>query len=195
MNGSVPRFAISLGAVGLVLSGCADQAPPPPVWESEPDSSAIDRAIDTPAAQRLAGSFLRSVDASNDAGAAVIRRDGAPVTVYATDPSSHDDPEPTLERAGNKSYIAVPVHVAGRTATDTMQLEPSSPYLPRAMATGVEETSQPRAADARLLLDYPTHTWFAWTRTTVTVISSGTNPAMAGKEFDDAQFRAWLQSR
>lgn len=195
MNGSVPRFAIALWVVGLALSGCADQAPPPPVWESEPDSRAIDRAIDTPAAQRLGGSFLRSLDASNDAGPAVLRRDGAPVSIYATYPSSHGDPEPTLEHAGNKSYIAVPVHVSGRSAADTMQLEPSPPYLPRAMATGTEETSQPRAADARLLLDYPTHTWFAWTRAGVTAISSETNPALVGKEFDGAAFRAWLQSR
>ncbi|WP_405165861.1 hypothetical protein OG203_12715 [Nocardia sp. NBC_01499] len=191
MSGPVPRFAIGLAAVGLALSGCANHGPPATAWESEPDSSAIDRAIDTPAAQRLAGSFLRSLGASNDGGAAIFRRDGASVTVYATDPSSRDD----LERAGNKSYIAVPVHVAGRSATDTVQLEPLPPYLPRAMATGVEETSQPRAADVRLLLDYPTHTWFAWTRTGVTVISSQTTPALAGKEFDGAGLRAWLQSR
>ncbi|MFI6999462.1 hypothetical protein [Nocardia sp. NPDC050175] len=193
MSAPVSRVAIGLCAVGLALSGCANDGPPATAWESEPDNGAIDRAIDTPAAQRLAGSFLRSVDASNDVGAAVFRRDGTPVTVYATDPASRD--EPTLERAGKKSYIAVPVHVAGRSATDTVQLEPSPPYLPRAMATGVEETSQPHAAEVRLLLDYPTHTWFAWTQTRVTVISSGTTPALAGKEFDSAQFHAWLQSR
>ncbi|MFE9575994.1 hypothetical protein ACFYO1_06385 [Nocardia sp. NPDC006044] len=115
------------------------------------------------------------------------------MTVYATDPKSADSP--TLERAGVESYIAVPVRVTGRDTADTVQLEPVSPYMPRAMATGVDETSQPRAADARLLLDYPSHTWFAWTRTSLTVISSGTTPALAGKVFDGAQFHAWLQSR
>ncbi|MFI6168305.1 hypothetical protein ACIBCN_16100 [Nocardia sp. NPDC051052] len=193
MSGPVPRFAIGLWAVGLALSGCANDGPPAAAWESEPDSSAIDSALDTPAAQRLAGSFLRSSSASNDIGVATLRRDGAPVTVYATYPSYSD--EPSLERAGNKSYIAVPVHVAGRSATDTVQLEPSPPYLPRAMATGLEETNQPRAADARLLLDYPTHTWFAWTRTQVAVISSGTTPALAGKTFDGEDFHAWLRTR
>ncbi|MEV6554861.1 hypothetical protein AB0M22_04005 [Nocardia sp. NPDC051756] len=124
-----------------------------------------------------------------------FRRDGAPVTVYATDPSFRDDPGRTLERAGIESYLAVPVRVTGRDAADTLQLTPSPAYLPQAMATGVEETSQPRAADARLLLDYPTHTWFAWTRTRVTVISSGTTPALAGKAFDGPEFHAWLRMR
>ncbi|WP_433656739.1 hypothetical protein ACQPW1_35885 [Nocardia sp. CA-128927] len=195
MRGSVSWFAIGALAVGLALSGCANNGPSEMAWESEPPDSAIDSAIGTPAAQRLAGSFLRSSDASNDVGAAALRRAGAPVTVYATDPSFRDDPGRTLERAGIASYIAVPVDLAGRSAADTVQLEPSPPYLPRAMATGVEETSQPRAADVRLLLDYPTHTWFAWTRTRVTVLTSGTTPALAGKEFDSAEFRAWLQTR
>ncbi|MEU7138438.1 hypothetical protein ABZ942_03190 [Nocardia sp. NPDC046473] len=194
MSGSVPRLAIGLCAVGLAMTGCANHGPPATAWETEPDNSAIDRAIDTPAAQRLAGSFLRSSGASNDVGAAIFRRVGAPVTVYATNPS-RDDAAPNLEHVGNESYIAVPVQLAGRSTTDTVQLEPSPPYLPRAIATGVEETGQPRAADVRLLLDYPTHTWFAWTRTHVTVISSATTPALAGKEFDSAGFRTWLQSR
>lgn len=189
MSGSVLRCVVGLLVIGL--AGCAHQGAP--AWASEPADSVIDRAIDTPAAQRLAGSFLRSSGASNDAGGVAFRRDGAPVTVYATDPSSGGDP--TLERAGIKSYIAVPVLLAGRDAADTVQLEPSPPYLPRAMATGVEETSQLRAGGARLLLDYPTHTWFAWTRTRVTVISSGTTPALAGKEFDGAAFHAWLRTR
>lgn len=193
MSGSVLRFAAGLAAIGLALAGCADHGAAAPAWEREPDDSVIDSAIDTPAAHRLVGSFLRSSGASNEVGGVALRRDGAPVTVYATDPSSGDDP--TLERAGIESYIAVPVRVAGRDAADTLQLSPSAPYRPQAMATGVEETSRPRAADARLLLDYPTHTWFAWTRTRVTVISSGTIPALAGKAFDGAEFHAWLRTR
>ncbi|MFF3225601.1 hypothetical protein ACFYV7_22595 [Nocardia suismassiliense] len=195
MSGSVLRIAIGLLVVGLGLSGCADHGAPATVWESEPDGSAIDSAIDTPAAQRLVGSFLRSSGASNDVEAATLQRAGAPVMVYATYPSSADDPGHSLERAGIESYIAVPVRVAGRNAADTLQLEPSPPYLPRAMATGVEETSRPRAAGARLLLDYPTHTWFAWTRTHVTVIPSEETPASAGNELNAEAFYAWLQSR
>ncbi|MFC9433473.1 hypothetical protein [Nocardia sp. NPDC057030] len=193
MTGPALRVAAGLLAAGLALAGCADRGAPAPAWEREPDDGVIDRAIDTPAAQRLVASFARSSGASNDVGAVALRRDGAPVTVYATDPRSAADP--TLEHAGIESYIAVPVRIAGRETADTVQLEPASPYLPRAMATGSDETSQPRAADARLLLDYPTHTWFAWTRTRVTVISSGTAPALAGTAFDSAQFHAWLRNR
>ncbi|MFI6045676.1 hypothetical protein ACIA8C_28890 [Nocardia sp. NPDC051321] len=195
MSGSVRRFAVGLVAVGVALSGCADHGAPATAWENEPDGSVIDGALDTPAAQRLVGSFLRSSGTPNDGGAAAFRRDGGPVTVYAIDPSFRADPGRTLERAGIESYIAVPVRAAGRSAADTVQLAPSPPYLPRAVATGVEETSEPRAAEARLLLDYPTHTWFAWTQTRVTVISSGTTPALTGKEFDAEGFRSWLRTR
>ncbi|MGW4845433.1 hypothetical protein [Nocardia brasiliensis] len=185
MNGR--RLAIMIAA-GLVLTGCANHAAPVRNWVDEPDSAAIDQAIDAPAAQRLAGSFLRSQDPATDGATVRLQRVGAPVVVYATNPRA-DRPD-DLEQAGIESYIAVPVRVSGRDAADTIQLEPRLPYRPRAMATGVEETTLARPAAARLLLDYPTHTWFAWTPEKVTVLSSGALPGLAGKEFDAAGLRA-----
>ncbi|WP_433579485.1 hypothetical protein [Nocardia brasiliensis] len=182
MNGG--RLAIMVAA-GLILTGCVNHAVPVQNWATEPDLVAIDRAIDAPAAQRLAGSFLRSQDPAPDGATVQPRRVGAPVMVYATDPRADD-----LEQVGVESYIAVPVRFSGRDAVDTMQLEPRPPYRPRAMATGVEETNLPRPAGARLLLDYPTHTWFAWTPKEATVLSSGALPGLAGKELDAAGLRA-----
>ncbi len=184
MNGR--RVAIMVAA-GLVLAGCANHAAPVKNWVNEPDPAVIDRAIDAPAAQRLAGSFLRSQDPAADGATVRLQRVGAPVVVYATDPRA-DRPD-DLEQAGIESYIAVPVRIPGRDA-DTVQLEPRPPYRPRAMATGVEETNLPRPAEARLLLDYPTHTWFAWTPKKATVLSSGALPGLVGREFDAAGLRA-----
>ncbi|ASF08368.1 hypothetical protein NBRGN_098_00440 [Nocardia brasiliensis NBRC 14402] len=185
MNGR--RLAIMIAA-GLLLTGCANHAVTVQDWVNEPDLVAIDQAIDAPAAQRLAGSFLRSQDPAADGATVRLQRVGAPVVVYATNPRA--DRAGDLEQAGIESYIAVPVRVSGRDAADTMQLEPRPPYRPRAMATGVEETNLPRPAGARLLLDYPTHTWFAWTPEKATVLSSGALPDLAGKEFDAAGLRA-----
>ncbi|QIS03221.1 hypothetical protein F5X71_13680 [Nocardia brasiliensis] len=184
MNGW--RAALVLAA-GLVLAGCSNHDRAVGNWLIEPEQAAIDRALDAPEAQRLAVSFRRSQD-PGATGDAVPRRVGAAVTVYATDPRA--DRSVTVEHVGIESYIAVPVRISGRDAPDTMQLEPTPPYRPRAMATGVEETSLPRPAAARLLLDYPTHTWFAWTPNKLTVLSSGALPGLAGKEFDAAGFRA-----
>ncbi|KIA65509.1 hypothetical protein [Nocardia vulneris] len=182
MNG---RRLAGLIAAGLVLTGCANHGAPVQNWVTEPDPAAIDRAIDASAAQRLAGSFLRSQDPAADGATVRLQRVGTPVVVYATNSRADD-----LEQAGVESYIAVPVRVSGRDATDTMQLEPRPSYRPRAMATGVEETTLARPAAARLLLDYPTHTWFAWTPEKATVLSSGALPGLAGKEFDAAGLRA-----
>ncbi|AFU00926.1 hypothetical protein [Nocardia brasiliensis] len=185
MNGG--RLAIMVAA-GLILTGCVNHAVPVQNWATEPDLAAIDRAIDAPAAQRLAGSFLRSQDPAADGATVRLQRVGAPVMVYATDPRA--DRADDLEQVGVESYIAVPVRFSGRDAVETMQLEPRPPYRPRAMATGAEETNLPRPAGARLLLDYPTHTWFAWTPTKATVLSSGALPGLAGKEFDAAGLHA-----
>ncbi len=194
MKRPVLRLLIGLVLLGSTVAGCANDGVPTAKWDSEPDVDVVDEAIGTQAVQRLAQPFLRSQQGANAGGAESLRRVGAPVMVYATNPRFRDDVAPTLDSAGTASYIAVPVRIAGRAGTDTVQLASAPPYRPQAMATGDEETGGPRG-DARLLLDYPTHTWFAWTRTSVTVLSSGANPGLAGTEFDAAGFRVWLGAR
>ncbi|ATL66133.1 hypothetical protein [Nocardia terpenica] len=191
------RAALCVGAAALILPGCTHPKPAPaPAWVSAPDLPAIDRTLDSPSVRRLAESFLRSQDpARAAAGNTAIRRSGTPVTVYATNPGFVADPAAPLDRAGVASYIAVPVCISDRPETDTVQLVPTPSYPPRAVATGTEETTQPLPANSRLLLDYPTHTWLAWTRTEITVLTPGTTPVPKGRVFDAAQFRGWMTSR
>ncbi|PXX63982.1 hypothetical protein DFR70_105164 [Nocardia tenerifensis] len=162
---------------------------------AEPDAGAIDRVLESPATQQLAASFLRSQQAPADDVA--LRRSGPDITVYATNPRFVTDPQSPLRDAGTPAYIAVPAMLSARNAPDTVQLTPTPPFTPRAIATGTEETeaAQSLPAGARLLLDYPSHTWLAWSETRVTAISSGTRPELKGREFDAGQFREWLASR
>ncbi|MFG1798394.1 hypothetical protein [Nocardia sp. NPDC049149] len=114
--------------------------------------------------------------------------------VYATDPNFVTDSQSALRNAGTPAYLAVPVKAGSRTDIDTLQLSPAPPFSPIAMATGAEETeaAQAAAGDARLLLHYPSHTWFGWTATRVTAIRSSTYPHLKGQEFDTRQFKQWL---
>lgn len=167
-------------------------------WIITPDVDAVDRELDSPAAAQLAGSFLRSQHPFDPgAPSAALRRAGTPVLVYATDPKFADGTDSTLRTAGMPSYLAVPVHVGSRADIDILQLTPNPPYSPQAIAAGAEETEAARAltSDARLLLDYPSHTWFGWTETRVTAIRSNTDGGLAGKVFDPGQFKQWLASR
>ncbi|MFJ4651858.1 hypothetical protein ACIP5Y_11360 [Nocardia sp. NPDC088792] len=167
-------------------------------WIIAPDADAVDRVLDTPAAGQLAGSFLRSQNPFDPGSpSASLRRAGAPVLVYATDPKFAGGADSTLRSAGMPSYLAVPVHIGSRSGIDMLQLTPSPPYSPQAIAAGTEEAEAARALTpgARLLLDYPSHTWFGWTETRVTAIRSNTDGDLAGKVFDTGQFKQWLASR
>ncbi|MFE9575949.1 hypothetical protein ACFYO1_06160 [Nocardia sp. NPDC006044] len=187
-------------AAALAIPGCA--APPhDPADLSRvptPDTETIDRVLDSPEATQLAASFLRSQHPpATIEDPRPFHRMGTQILVYATNPNFATDPQSLLEKAGTPSYIAVPATLTPRTTPDTIQLTPTPPYTPQAIATGTEESqaAQSLPETARLLLDYPSHTWFAWTQTRVTTISSSTNPTLNGQQFDANQFKQWLASR
>ncbi|WP_225726735.1 MULTISPECIES: hypothetical protein [unclassified Nocardia] len=189
----------------LAIPGCTaaqhvptNQAHADTPWAPDPDADAITRVLASPAAEQLAGSFLRAqFSPQSSSGTAPLRQVERAVTVYATAPGFVTDPRTTLRDAGAPAYIAVPVRVGSRAETDTLQLDPAPPYTPRAVAEGNEEAQTARllADDTRLLLHYPSHTWFGWTETRVVAIRSDTDPGVQGRIFDAAQFRAWLTSR
>ncbi|MFI6045635.1 hypothetical protein ACIA8C_28680 [Nocardia sp. NPDC051321] len=192
----------SLYAAALLFAACTIQGCAPPAntdisSAATPDADTIDRVLESPATTQLAASFLRSQQPPINENSPLLHRTGDNVTVYATNLEFATDPQSALQNAGTPSYIAVPVRIAPRTDPDTIQLTPTPPYTPRAIATGTEESqaAQSLPPNAHLLLDYPSHTWFAWTQTQVTAISSSTNPNMNGQEFDTNQFKQWLTSR
>ncbi|MFB8274429.1 hypothetical protein [Nocardia colli] len=198
---SRPTAALLLAAA-LAIPGCAAAPHTPAIadasWAPTPDAETIDRILDSSEATRLAASFLRSQHPPLTAETPhPLHRNGTQILIYATNPNFATDPQSPLQNAGTPSYIAVPATITPRTTPDTIQLTPTPPHTPQAIATGTEESqaAQSLPTNARLLLDYPTHTWFAWTQTRITTISSSTNPTLNGKEFDSNQFKQWLTSR
>ncbi|MEU7138401.1 hypothetical protein ABZ942_03000 [Nocardia sp. NPDC046473] len=193
--------AAALLAAALAIQGCAASPHTPANADASsataPDVDTIDRVLESPATAQLAASFLRSQNPPTTESLPTLHRTGPHVMVYATNPSFATDPQSPLDNAGTPSYIAIPTKIDPRTEPDTVQLDPTAPYAPRAIATGTEESQAAQALppDAQLLLDYPSHTWFAWTETHVTAISSSTYTDMKGREFDTNQFKQWLASR
>ncbi|MFC9433427.1 hypothetical protein [Nocardia sp. NPDC057030] len=192
--------AVFLIAAALTIPGCAapPHSPADLSWAPTPETETIDRVLESPAATRLAASFLRSQHppvATEDPHP--CHRTGTQILIYATNPNFATDPQSSLPNAGTPSYIAVPAAITPRTTSDTIQLTPTPPHTPQAIATGTEESQAARSLpeSARLLLDYPSHTWFAWTPTQVTTISSSTHPDLNGKQFTTNQFKEWLKSR
>ncbi|RDI66579.1 hypothetical protein DFR76_104329 [Nocardia pseudobrasiliensis] len=187
-----------LGAVAI--AGCSATprtgAQPDTDRPAGVDVAAVDRVLASDPAQQLAGSFLRSHPTPGSADA-VMRRVGEPILIYAIDPAFVGNPSATMRDAGKPSYVAVPVRIGARTDTDTLQLDANGGYPPRAIASGSEEhdAAATLPPDARLLLDYPSHTWFGWTETRVTAIQSGTYTDLRGREFDLTQFEQWLTVR
>ncbi|WP_405165896.1 hypothetical protein OG203_12900 [Nocardia sp. NBC_01499] len=195
-----PLCATAFLCAALTIQGCATAHDPPAqaTTAAAPDLGTIDQVLESPATAQLAASFLRSQHPPTTAeNAPHLRRTGTPVMVYATNLEFATDPDSPLSTAGTPSYIAVPTRIDPRTDTDTTQLTPTPPYTPQAIATGTEESQVAQAlpTNANLLLDYPSHTWFAWTETRVTAISSSTNTDLKGREFDTKQFKKWLMSR
>ncbi|MCM6775098.1 hypothetical protein NDR87_24675 [Nocardia sp. CDC159] len=180
------------------LAGCSSARHPTTEtgWTTGVDVGAVDRVLASATVQQLTGSFLRAhpTPGSEDA---TLHRVGPPVLVYAVDPKFVGNPSATMRDAGIPSYIAVPVRIGARTTTDTLQLAAGSGYDPRAIATGTEEEEAARTlpAGTRLLLDYPSHTWFGWSETRVTAIRSGIYTDLRGREFDLAGFEHWLTVR
>lgn len=192
-------YAAALLYAACAIQGCAPHTPAHVDVNSAttPDADAIDRVLESPATIRLAASFLRSQQPPTNEPAPLLHRTGAQVTIYATSLEFATDPQSPLQNAGTPSYIAVPIQIGTRTDPDTLQLTPTPPYTPQAIGTGTEESraAQSLPPNAHLLLDYPSHTWFAWTETQVTTISSSTHPDLNGREFDSTQFKQWLTSR
>ncbi|MFI5780486.1 hypothetical protein [Nocardia sp. NPDC051570] len=200
MRRHVFRAAALAFLAASAIAGCATAShsddPPDTAWTASVDLPAVDRTLASAAAQQLAGSYLRShpTPGSDDA---LMRRAGPPILVYAIDPAFVGNPSATMRDAGTPSYIAVPVRIGARTDTDTLQLAADQGYTPRAIASGAEESDAAATLppDTRLLLDYPSHTWFGWTETRVTAIQSGTYADLHGREFDLAEFEQWLTVR
>ncbi|QIS20137.1 hypothetical protein [Nocardia terpenica] len=191
--------AVIVAIAACAAAGCvaAQPRPEPRPWAADPDLGAIDGVVASPATAQLAGAFLRSQDPSAGPAAPSVRRTDVPVVVFATDPRFATAAGAPMSAAGVPAYIAVPVRVGRRSGSDTLQLVPDAPYSPRAVATGTEEAEVARSLtpDSRLLLDYPSHTWFRWTETRVAALRSGTDTTLAGREFDAGQFERWLRTR
>ncbi|MFD6156696.1 hypothetical protein ACFWF7_19175 [Nocardia sp. NPDC060256] len=191
----------ALLCAALAIQGCAASPPTPAIADvnstTTPDADTIDRVLESPATTQLAASFLKSQNPPTTENPPTLHQTGPHVMVYATNPTFATDPQSPLHNAGTPSYIAIPAKIDERTEPDTIQLNPTAPYTPRAIATGTEESQAAQALqpNAHLLLDYPSHTWFAWTETHVTAISSSTYTNLKGQEFDTNQFKQWLASR
>ncbi|KZM72802.1 hypothetical protein [Nocardia terpenica] len=189
--------AVLVAVAACAAAGCVAAQPQPRPWAVDPDLGAIDGVVASPATAQLAGAFLRSQDPSAGPAAPPVRRTDVPVVVFATDPRFATAAGAPMSAAGVPAYLAVPVRVGHRNGSDTLQLAPDAPYTPRAVATGTEEAEVARSLtpDSRLLLDYPSHTWFRWTETRVTALRSGTDTTLAGRDFDAEQFERWLRTR
>ncbi|WP_433656809.1 hypothetical protein ACQPW1_36080 [Nocardia sp. CA-128927] len=193
--------AAALLYAALAIQGCAPPPHTPPNADispaTTPDAATIAQVLESPATAQLAASFLRSQNPPTTETPPTLHRSGPHVMVYATNPKFATDPQSPLHNAGTPSYIAIPTTIGPRTDPDTIQLTPTPPYTPQAIATGTEESQAAQALppNAHLLLDYPSHTWFAWTETQVTAISSSTHTDIKGREFDTTQFKQWLTSR
>lgn len=191
-------------AAVAALAACSDSSSQPSATSTSQTGQSQQRTIDpkinaaaqSPQAQQLAASFLKSRPGQGVSGIPRIDSAGDAVTVYGVDPKFVASGG-TSERIGTTLYVAVPVRLNGAPAVDTMQLTPTpnGSYTPDAVASGNEEqATQSRVTGrGRLLLFSPTRTWFAWNAEGVIGLSSEQDKNVVGRHLNATQFRDWIR--